>query len=812
MAGFHPAPNFTGPMEALKAQKLMLQRQPLSELLPYLSYDPETGIYGLDQGVGFLFKCSPLIFANDETAKVMRGLLESSFPPGSSIQFMLFASRRIRSVLDSYVLLRENTHGDSIYSEMARRKRDFILRGREKSLFKGFDLRVRDFNLYISFVVPTAKTPADYREALEKTRGIKETVERTLSTAHLHPSNVDPVGLINLLFELLNPNHSIDEPAQWSPNIPIKDLVMCSDTEVKAEKDHLNLDGKICKSFTVRQYPEQWDISRGIDFCGSLFQNVKQINAPFLISLNCEWPDVVKETNVIRRKAMAASYQAFGPLGKFFPKLSMKKDHFDSFLVSLEDRETPFFGYLNIFFYGDDQDHAAEVSGAIQSIFRSIGFILQEDTYIMLPLFLQMLPMGYLPGAQRDLRRRKTFTTSNLAELLPVQSDWKGMGAPVLFFIGRRGQLQFIDIFSNPTGGYSGIISAATGAGKSVFANELTLSYLGVGARVWAIDIGRSYEKLCKFLDGDFVVFGKEARVCLNPFSRVIDLNDEMPQLKAIIAQMASSQALDELSLAYIEEAIQQEFATKGTATTVSNISEYLFQGHDQRQKELSKRLYPFTSKGAYAGYFEGESTLNPKQRYVVLELEELKAKKDLQEVVLLSLIYQINQEIVRDRSEKKLVIIDEAWDLLTGGNTTSFMETAYRRFRKYQGACISITQSINDFYRIPAGQAIIENADFMFLLRQRHESIEALKRSQRVSLSEGVYEILKSVHTDTENYSEIFIYTPVGLTVGRLIIDRFTQLLYTTKPGEYGKLKEYLEGGLSISDAILRMMEEEKK
>jgi hypothetical protein len=60
----------------------------------------------------------------------------------------------------------------------------------------------------------------------------------------------------------------------------------------------------------------------------------------------------------------------------------------------------------------------------------------------MLPLFLQMLPMGYVSGAQRDLRRGKTFTTSNVSELLSVQSEWKGMGSPVLLFMGRRGQLQ----------------------------------------------------------------------------------------------------------------------------------------------------------------------------------------------------------------------------------------------------------------------------------------------------------------------------------------------------------------------------------
>jgi conjugal transfer ATP-binding protein TraC len=39
------------------------------------------------------------------------------------------------------------------------------------------------------------------------------------------------------------------------------------------------------------------------------------------------------------------------------------------------------------------------------------------------------------------------------------------------------------------------VIVAATGKGKSVFCNRLTTSYLGLGAKIWTIDVGRSYEK-----------------------------------------------------------------------------------------------------------------------------------------------------------------------------------------------------------------------------------------------------------------------------------------------------------------------------
>jgi conjugal transfer ATP-binding protein TraC len=194
------------------------------------------------------------------------------------------------------------------------------------------------------------------------------------------------------------------------------------------------------------------------------------------------------------------------------------------------------------------------------------------------------------------------------------------------------------------------------------------------------------------------------------------------------------------------------------------------------------------------------------------MDLDELRSKKDLQEVVLLTLIYQIQQEIVKERIQRKIVVVDEAWDLLTGGNTTAFLENGYRRFRKYRGACISITQSINDFYKHPSGRAILENSDFFFLLRQRAESIEALKESKRVMLSEGMYELLKSVHTDSGNYSEIFVYSPTGIAIGRLTVDRFTQLLYSTKAEEFAQVKELVAQGKTVIEAIRQIIEREKR
>src|SRR5260363_292961 len=133
------------------------------------------------------------------------------------------------------------------------------------------------------------------------------------------------------------------------------------------------------------------------------------------------------------------------------------------------------------------------------------------------------------------------------------------------------------------------------------------------------------------------------------------------------------------------------------------------------------------------------------------------------------------------NRDRKKLVIIDEAWDLLKAGEVSTFIEHAYRKFRKYDGSVVIATQSLNDLYSSPVGVAIAENSAHKFLLGQTAEAVESLRASKRLDLPESGYSALKTVHTLAGVYSEIFIQSETGCGIGRLVVSDFQKLLYST-------------------------------
>jgi len=456
---------------------------------------------------------------------------------------------------------------------------------------------------------------------------------------------------------------------------------------------------------------------------------------------------------------------------------------------------------------------------AVKSLFRINQFKVAEPKYGHLVQFLSALPMTwshFVPNL-RQLGFLKTGLALETGNFVPIQGEWWGTPSPGMLLSGRRGQIFSWNPFDNRNGNYNVVVVGRSGSGKSVFMQELLMSGLGIGAKVFVIDVGRSFEKMCYLVDGQFMEFTPKTNICLNPFSHIPLLDQEaqdtsFSMIKSILATMAAPiKGTTDLENAFLEKAIRSVWECQKNAATITHVANWLLDQENATAQNLGMMLIGYTVEGTYAKFFEGKNNVSFENPMVLIELEELKDQKDLQSVILQMVMMAIsNQTFMGDRKQPFMICIDEAWDLLRSPQTGLFIETLARRLRKYNGSLVIGTQSVDDFYQAPGALAAFENSDWMCFLSQKRSSIARLKESKRIDLDGEKEALLQSLSTKHGEYSEVMICDAEGFyTSARFKLDPFSSLLYSTKADEYTKIKKLRNQGKTVSEAIGAVLKE---
>ena len=190
-----------------------------------------------------------------------------------------------------------------------------------------------------------------------------------------------------------------------------------------------------------------------------------------------------------------------------------------------------------------------------------------------------------------------------------------------------------------------------------------------------------------------------------------------------------------------------------------------------------------------------------------VFELAELKGRGDVQGVVLMLVVFLATQRMYHGpRTRAKAIVIDEAWDLLSGEDSKTFLEGAARRARKYRGALVTGTQSVNDYYANPAARAAWENSDWVIFLAQKDESVELLKQEKRIHCDPGMERALKSLTTAEGRYAELVLHGPDGWRVARLVLDAWSVALFSSRGPAFAAVENLKAQGLTTIEAIDRL------
>lgn len=816
-----------------------------SQVIPVRAYSIDEEIFMCEEteekSVSFGFHCSPSPGPDDKMEEQVKALINEYYPVNTMMQIVSFRSRDTLGDIAEMQALRRNTHAP-ILNKIIQQRSEFIKRHswdrlrvtvKNDSGVSRHDLGlIHDLQLYITVRIPISGNEPTQTE-IEDIITIKTKVRTALQNVHLAPKAMTASSWIRLMGTMLNwgkDSSWVNNACEWDKETPLCYQALDMDNDIEIAKKHVRLGDKYLKVMSPKRRPQQMYFGEATYAVGDLMGRMNSVSQNYFIAATIHFPDVQATKSKMDTKRSFAITQAQGKLVKFLPQLVQVADDHNVLYNSFDKGMKPVRLSYHVGVFADTPDEAESAATAVKNFWRGLRFELMEDRSVSFPIFLSCLPFCADHKAVVSLERHKTITAKEAAPFLPLFGEWKGTGTPHLNLFSRNMQLMTFSLHDSPTN-KNGIIAATSGAGKSFFTNEIISSYMSEGAQVWVIDVGYSYKKLCSVFGGDFIQFGGGANACLNPFPLVVSLdgsrdtcppdlspdfeiNDEDAEEDALIglisAMAAQTERLTDLQTASLKAILRKVWLEKYRQTSITDIRNECLQDPDIRIQDIGTQLGPFSAGGSYEKYFNGKNTVTFSNQFTVLELEELKGKSHLQQVVLLQLIYQIQQEIyLGERNRKKLVIIDEAWDLLNKGDVAKFIEAGYRRFRKYGGSIVIVTQSIADLEGSNTGRAILDNTATKLILKQDASSVEHLKQRNALGVHESVYDVMKTIDTVAGLFSEVYIMSPRGRGVGRLIVNDFQKLLYSTTPEEEHLIKTKIAGGLTLENAIEEMIYE---
>lgn len=355
-----------------------------------------------------------------------------------------------------------------------------------------------------------------------------------------------------------------------------------------------------------------------------------------------------------------------------------------------------------------------------------------------------------MPMCTDQLQIRRNMNTGAISTSFPFTSADLTQERGILYGINMHNNgLVIFDRFTLENANM--VVFAKSGAGKSFTVKLEALRSMMLGAEILIIDPENEYQRLCDAVGGSYVRLSLNSDVRINPFDlpKVIDTEDASDALRANLitlhglfrlmlggAQIGpngqSMPALTPNEEADLDQALIDTYARAGitsdplthqsTPPTIINFYDTLLH-MGGTGPQLAQRLRKYTT-GTFAGIFSQQSNININNPMVVFNIRDL--EDELRPVAMYIVLNHI-WNVVRADQRKRLLIVDEAWQLMQYDDSANFLFSLAKRARKYYLGLTTITQDVEDFMSNKMGRAIVHNSSLQLLLKQSAAAVDVL-------------------------------------------------------------------------------------
>jgi type IV secretory pathway VirB4 component len=371
-----------------------------------------------------------------------------------------------------------------------------------------------------------------------------------------------------------------------------------------------------------------------------------------------------------------------------------------------------------------------------------------------------------IPQFVDQLQIRRNMNTGAISTSFPFTSSDLSQENGILYGINMHNSgLVIFDRFSLENG--NSVVFAKSGAGKSFTVKLEALRSMMFGTEVFIIDPENEYQRMAEAVGGAYVRLSLNSATRINPFDlpKVTDSEEADNALRSNLitlhgllrlmmggaqAQMAAQQsgggtilpALSPVEESDLDAALIETYAKAGItndplthnspAPTINDLYDTLLH-MGGTGPQLAQRLRKYTT-GTFAGIFSQQSNVDIDNPLVVFNVRDL--EDELRPVAMYIVLNYIWNKTKTDQ-KKRILVVDEAWQLMKYEDSANFLYSLAKRARKYNLGITTITQDVEDFMGSRMGRAIVANASMQILLKQSASAVDVLAQVFKLTSEE---------------------------------------------------------------------------
>ena len=402
-----------------------------------------------------------------------------------------------------------------------------------------------------------------------------------------------------------------------------------------------------------------------------------------------------------------------------------------------------FFRYgLYVTIYGDSLEELGYVQHSIETFFG------QMLVYSKTASSQQEQGLNStVPQMSDQLQIRRNMNTGAVSTSFPFTSADLTQENGILYGINMHNNgLVIFDRYTLENANM--VVFAKSGAGKSFTVKLEALRSMMMGADILIIDPENEYQRLSDAVGGSYIRLSLSSDTRINPFDlpKVIDNEEADDALRANLVTLhgllrlmlggASANSagigLSPSEEADLDQGLIDTYARVGITSdplTHTSVPPTMGDLYDTllhmggTGPQLAQRLRKYTT-GTFAGIFSQQSNIDINNNMVVFNIRDL--EDELRPVAMYIVLSHI-WNIVRTQQKKRMLIVDEAWQLMKYDDSANFMFSLAKRARKYYLGLTTITQDVEDFMGSKMGRAIVSNSSMQLLLKQSSSAVDVL-------------------------------------------------------------------------------------